>query len=97
MDFFLASDLYIIPPLPVIIIPTPNPEPPINITNAWITPYRDNYCIWIVPDSTCTVMTGGGGGGGGGGGRMTIDCHTPNPPANMTARQFKQIAAMVSG
>ena len=48
-DFFFSSDLFIVPPLPIVIIPSPSPSPPVNITNAWITPYRRSYCIWFVP------------------------------------------------
>ena len=48
-DFFFSSDLFVVPPLPIVIIPAPPPAPPVNITNAWITPYRRSYCIWFVP------------------------------------------------
>ena len=48
--FFAANDLFIVPPIPIIIIPTPVVNLNINVTNAWITPYQRSYCIWFVPE-----------------------------------------------
>ncbi len=50
LDFFKFSDVFIAPPMPLVIIPTVPVPPPINITNAWITPYDRAYCIWFVPE-----------------------------------------------
>ena len=49
-DFFIASDLFVVPPIPVIIIPNQTVTINIDITNAWITPYERSYCIWFVPE-----------------------------------------------
>ncbi len=49
-EFFFFSDNFIVPPAPIIIIPGAAVPPPINIENAWITPYERGYCIWFVPE-----------------------------------------------
>ncbi len=49
-DFFFFSDVFVVPPIPIVIIPTPAVAPPANITNAWVTPYSRDYCIWFVPE-----------------------------------------------
>ena len=49
-DFFFFSDLFIVPPIPIVIIPLPAVVPPAGITNAWIAPYERSYCIWFVPE-----------------------------------------------
>lgn len=48
-EFFFTNDAFIVPPVPLIIIPAPAVTPPINVTNAWLTPYDRDYCIWFVP------------------------------------------------
>lgn len=59
-DFFLNSNIYIIPPLPFIHIPVPQtPSLDLNITNAWVTPNERNYCIWFVPEERCYIEEGG--------------------------------------
>ncbi len=49
-DFFFFSELFIMPPMPIVMIPTVAVAPPGNITNAWITPYERGYCMWFVPE-----------------------------------------------
>jgi len=49
-DFFFSSDAFVVPPMPIIIIPVPAVTPPVSVTNAWITPYDRTYCIWFVPE-----------------------------------------------
>lgn len=49
-EFFFTNDAFIVPPIPLIIIPAPAVTPPINVTNAWLTPYDRDYCIWFVPN-----------------------------------------------
>ena len=49
-NFFYLSDAFVVPPMPVVIVPTTPVLPPTNITNAWITPYDRTYCIWFVPE-----------------------------------------------
>ncbi len=49
-DFFFFSDVFVVPPIPIVVIPTPAIAPPTNITNAWISPYERSYCIWFVPE-----------------------------------------------
>ncbi|MBK8501700.1 MAG: hypothetical protein IPL46_05550 [Saprospiraceae bacterium] len=48
-EFFFTSDAFIVPPIPIIIVPAPAVTPPISITNAWLTPYDRDYCMWFVP------------------------------------------------
>ncbi len=49
-DFFFFSDVFVVPPMPLIIVPTVPVLPPVTgITNEWITPYDRSYCIWFVP------------------------------------------------
>lgn len=49
-EFFFTNDAFLVPPIPLIIIPAPAITPPINVTNAWLTPYDRDYCIWFVPN-----------------------------------------------
>lgn len=48
-EFFFTSDAFVVPPVPIIIIPAPAVTPPVAVTNAWVTPYDRAYCIWFVP------------------------------------------------
>lgn len=58
-EFFLNSDRFIVPPIPLIIIPAPAVQPPVNIVNAWVSPHDRAYCIWFVPefDASCNEKT----------------------------------------
>ncbi len=48
-EFFFSSDLFLAPPIPLVIVPVALPPAPVNITNAWISPYDREYCLWFVP------------------------------------------------
>lgn len=48
-EFFYTSDAFVVPPIPLVIVPAPAVTPPVAVTNAWITPYDRAYCLWFVP------------------------------------------------